>query len=265
MTRKQENDALFWELRVSNEDYELKSDKIINGDNVVVALKDENGYWKMKEDDDDAVVGTRFRSSVDVLGLVVDSDVIGVGSSNLENAVRVNASDLENVAPVESHFLDCPITLEEIKRAVWDCGSSKAPGPDGFTFKFLKKHWDTLKQDIVSYVKDFELSAHIPRGCNSSFITHVPKVDDPLVIRDFRPISLIGSQHKIIAKILANRLSQVVSSVVSEAQMAYIKGRQITLQEKKALMTNEKSSLLEKSSSLNQFNDENRRRHLSSQ
>ncbi|GJS41117.1 RNA-directed DNA polymerase, eukaryota, reverse transcriptase zinc-binding domain protein [Tanacetum coccineum] len=105
--------------------------------------------------------------------------------------------------------------------------SSKVPGPDGFTFKFFKKHWNTLDQDIVSYVKDFEASGSIPRSCNSSFITLVPKVEDPLVIGDFHPISLIGNQYKIIAKILANRLSRVLPSVVREAQMVYIKGCQI--------------------------------------
>ncbi|GKD51406.1 putative RNA-directed DNA polymerase [Tanacetum coccineum] len=116
---------------------------------------------------------------------------------------------------------------EEIKEAVWNCGSSKAPDPDGFSFKLFKKYWSMLKHDIVSFVKDFKVSGLIPRGCNSSFITLVPKVEDPLVISDFRPISLIGSQYKIIAKILANRLSRVLPSVVGEVQMAYIKGRQI--------------------------------------
>nr|GEV11902.1 hypothetical protein [Tanacetum cinerariifolium] len=74
---------------------------------------------------------------------------------------------------------------------------------------------------------EFEVSTLIPRGCNSSFIALVPKVDNPLVVGDFRPISLIGSQYKIIAKILANRLSRVVSLVVGDVQMAYIKGHQI--------------------------------------
>ncbi|GJZ11817.1 putative RNA-directed DNA polymerase, eukaryota, reverse transcriptase zinc-binding domain protein [Tanacetum coccineum] len=50
-------------------------------------------------------------------------------------------------------------------------------------------------------------------SCNSSFITLVPKCDDPLVLNDYMPISLIGCQYKIIAMILANRLGKVIASV----------------------------------------------------
>nr|GEY67640.1 cysteine-rich receptor-like protein kinase [Tanacetum cinerariifolium] len=55
----------------------------------------------------------------------------------------------------------------------------------------------------------------------------VPKVDEPVSLNNYRPISLIGCQYKIIAKLLANRLVKIISSVVSEVQMAFIKGRQI--------------------------------------
>ncbi|GJU35576.1 RNA-directed DNA polymerase, eukaryota, reverse transcriptase zinc-binding domain protein [Tanacetum coccineum] len=117
--------------------------------------------------------------------------------------------------------------MQEIKDAVWECGGDKAPAPDGFTFKFIKSHWDILGHDIFRYMKEFETSSLIPRGCNSSFITLIPKVEDPLVIHDYRPISLIGCQYKTIAKVLANRLALVISLVVGESQTAFIKGRQI--------------------------------------
>ncbi|GJS28161.1 RNA-directed DNA polymerase, eukaryota [Tanacetum coccineum] len=71
----------------------------------------------------------------------------------------------------------------------------------------------------LSFDEDFETSSYIPRGCNSSFITLVPKLEDPLVIGDFRPISLIECQYKIVAKVLANRLSKVISSVVAFASV----------------------------------------------
>ncbi|GKD50374.1 hypothetical protein Tco_1279350 [Tanacetum coccineum] len=44
--------------------------------------------------------------------------------------------------------LDSIVTMEEIKNAVWDCGSQKAPGSDGFTFMFVKKYWNLLHLDI---------------------------------------------------------------------------------------------------------------------
>ncbi|GJU37502.1 RNA-directed DNA polymerase, eukaryota [Tanacetum coccineum] len=148
---------------------------------------------------------------------------------NEENCSRpqFTSSLFKQLSQDDIKFLDCSFTTLEIKEAVWDCGSSKSLGPDGFTFTFFKKHWDIVEHDVISYVKDFEVSAHIPKGCNSSFITLVPKVEDPLTIGDFRPISLIGCQYKIIAKILARRLSRVVSSVIRDVQMAFIKGRQI--------------------------------------
>ncbi|GJT93611.1 hypothetical protein Tco_1082456 [Tanacetum coccineum] len=80
----------------------------------------------------------------------------------------------------ECSLLDLPFSTQEIKEAVWSCGGDKAPGPDGFSFKLLKKHWDIFSFDIISYVKEFETKAFIPRGCNSSFINLVPKIKDPL-------------------------------------------------------------------------------------
>ena len=55
----------------------------------------------------------------------------------------------------------------------------------------------------------------------------IPKICDAKFVSDFRPISLIGCQYKIIGKILANRLSSVIGSCVSSEQSAFIKGRNI--------------------------------------
>ncbi|GJX77165.1 putative RNA-directed DNA polymerase, eukaryota, reverse transcriptase zinc-binding domain protein [Tanacetum coccineum] len=64
-------------------------------------------------------------------------------------------------------------------------------------------------------------------GSNSSFITLIPKVSNPIHIKDFRLISLIGIHYKIIAKILANRLSKVIDKIISHEQSAFITGFQI--------------------------------------
>nr|GEY83678.1 putative RNA-directed DNA polymerase, eukaryota, reverse transcriptase zinc-binding domain protein [Tanacetum cinerariifolium] len=94
--------------------------------------------------------------------------------------------------------LESKVSNEEIKRAIWDCGTDKAPGPDGFTF-----------------------------GCNSLFIALIPKILDANLVKDFRPISLIGSIYKISAKVLTNRLVGVLREIVNEVQSAFIADRQI--------------------------------------
>ena len=71
------------------------------------------------------------------------------------------------------------------------------------------------------------MNAVFPKGLNSSFIALIPKIKDPQLISDFRPISLIGCVYKIIAKVLSNRLSKVMNHLIDERQLAFVKGRQL--------------------------------------
>nr|GEY00250.1 RNA-directed DNA polymerase, eukaryota, reverse transcriptase zinc-binding domain protein [Tanacetum cinerariifolium] len=75
--------------------------------------------------------------------------------------IMVDGMWIESPNKVE---LESDVSIEEIKRAVWDCGIDKSPGPDGFTF-----------------------------GCNSSFLALILKIPDANTVKDFRPISLVGS------------------------------------------------------------------------
>ncbi|GJR59837.1 RNA-directed DNA polymerase, eukaryota [Tanacetum coccineum] len=127
----------------------------------------------------------------------------------------------------QSIDLESNVTIEEIKRAVWDCGIDKSPGPDGFTFGFYRRYWDIIKKDVADAVSFFFISGNFPKGGNSSFIALIPKMQDAKVVKDYRPISLIGSLYKIIAKILANRLVGVLGELVNEVQSAFIVNRQI--------------------------------------
>ncbi|GKA09496.1 RNA-directed DNA polymerase, eukaryota [Tanacetum coccineum] len=126
-----------------------------------------------------------------------------------------------------SCYLERDVTIEEIKKAVWDCGFDKSHGLDGFTFEFFKKYWSIVGNDVVNAVKEFFLSSTFPNGCNPSFVALIPKVLDAKHLNDFRPISLVGCQYKIIGKILANRLSLVIDDIISQEQSAFMKGRQI--------------------------------------
>nr|GEX42708.1 RNA-directed DNA polymerase, eukaryota [Tanacetum cinerariifolium] len=112
--------------------------------------------------------------------------------------------------------LESDVSNEEIKRAIWDCGIDKSPGPDGFTFGFYRRFWNLIENDVYDAVKYFITYGVIPKGFNSYFIALILKIPDANTVKDFRPISLIGSLYKIITKILANRLVGVLGDIVNE-------------------------------------------------
>lgn len=113
----------------------------------------------------------------------------------------------------------------EIKEAVWECEGSKCPGRDGFNFTFIKRFWEVTKEDVMRMLKDFYSNGKWPRGANSTFVTLVPKVDNPQGLEGFRPISLVGSLYKIVAKVLSWRLKKVLKKVIDISQCAFIRGR----------------------------------------
>jgi len=114
---------------------------------------------------------------------------------------------------------------EEIKRVVWSGGSDRSPGLDGLNFKFIKQFWEVIKPDFLRFFDEFYVNGVFPRGLNASFIALIPKVADPQVLNDYRPISLIGCTYKILAKVLANKLKKVMHSIINERQSTFIEGR----------------------------------------
>ncbi|GJR45012.1 RNA-directed DNA polymerase, eukaryota [Tanacetum coccineum] len=128
----------------------------------------------------------------------------------------------------ESPSISATTLDRKLKRRFWGTVVlNKAPGPDGFTFGFYKRYWGLIESDVVAAVKYFFQTGTFYKGCNSSFISLIPKIPDAKLVKDFRPISLIGSLYKIITKILANRIMLVLGNLVNEVQSAFMADRQI--------------------------------------
>ncbi|GJR43314.1 RNA-directed DNA polymerase, eukaryota [Tanacetum coccineum] len=83
------------------------------------------------------------------------------------------------------------------------------------------------RRNLCVAVEWFFDHSSFTRGCNSSFISLILKVQDPKFVNDYRPISLIGSLYKVVTKILATRLSFIISDLISDVQTAFLPNRQI--------------------------------------
>ncbi|XP_058732688.1 uncharacterized protein LOC131604250 [Vicia villosa] len=138
------------------------------------------------------------------------------------NIVAVKLEDEEDRGALEAEF-----SRDEIKAAVWESDGEKCPGPNGFNLGFIEKCWNFMQEDIYKLVMDFHKSASLPKAITASFISLIPKNANPQCLKEYRPICLIGCLYKIISKILANRIKQVLNSIISPTQSAFVPGRQI--------------------------------------
>jgi exonuclease III len=125
----------------------------------------------------------------------------------------------------DADFICRPFDETEIKECIVNSDGNKSPGPDGFNFEFYKNCWEVVKEDFISLFNEFHSNAKLPKGLLSYFITLIPKIPNPHVIKDFRPISLLGSVYKTVAKVLAARMGTVMGNLISNNQSAFIKGR----------------------------------------
>ena len=84
-----------------------------------------------------------------------------------------------------------------------------------------------VERDVLAVFDEFYLHSKFEKSLNATFLALVPKKNDAFNIQDFRPISLVGSVYKILAKVLANRLKEVLNQLISESQNSFVGGRQI--------------------------------------
>ncbi|KAK3205564.1 hypothetical protein Dsin_019610 [Dipteronia sinensis] len=123
--------------------------------------------------------------------------------------------------------LEVEFSEDEVWKAVSDCDGNKAPGPDGLNLNFIKSNWEVIKGDFMNFLHTFYNDGSVIKDFNCTFIALIPKVKASASLQDYRPISLVGSLYKVLAKVLANRLKNVMDSVIGPAQMAFVKDRQI--------------------------------------
>ncbi|KAK3226755.1 hypothetical protein Dsin_006617 [Dipteronia sinensis] len=77
------------------------------------------------------------------------------------------------------------------------------------------------------FFAEFHKNSSIVKDLNHTFIALILKCLRLESLKGFRPISLVGSMYKLLAKVLANRLKKVMNSIIGEVQMPIVKRRQI--------------------------------------
>ena len=121
-------------------------------------------------------------------------------------------------------------TLKECKKALDHMKINKTPGTDGFPVEFYRYFWEDLGPLILeSFQYAFEhniLSSEKRRAV----LRLIPKKDKDITqLKNWRPISLLNTDYKLLTHVLANRMQDVLSEIISKDQSGYLKGRYIGL------------------------------------
>ncbi|KAK2638348.1 hypothetical protein Ddye_026143 [Dipteronia dyeriana] len=126
--------------------------------------------------------------------------------------LKINKLNLKKLSTVESDY-----SSEEVNEALCSCDGNKAPSPDGLNLNFSKLSWEMIHEDFMNFIHDFHRYGSIVKKVNNTFIILILKVKESASVMDFKPISLVGTMYKILAKVLANRLKGVMNSVIGES------------------------------------------------
>ena len=87
--------------------------------------------------------------------------------------------------------------------------------------------WSNFENEIAVFISKFFIFGRLLVEINQTWLALMPKIDNAVEVKDFRPISMVGCLYKLITKILAARLKTMMGELVGEAQLAFINGRQI--------------------------------------
>ena len=113
--------------------------------------------------------------------------------------------------------------------------TNKSPGLDGLTVEFYRTFWDIISELLIDSYNEAFRDGSLSDSRNFVLMSLIFKKNDRSDIKNYRPISLANIDYKILAFVLANRLQNVLSKLISHDQTGYVKGRFIGFNIRKTL------------------------------
>lgn len=149
----------------------------------------------------------------------------------MENNVEGRRKCLNSVPYIVTEEMNKNLTSEilekEVEMAVKDLPNNKTPGLDSIPNELLKVLWNIVGNDITEMLDETLNIRILHPPLNEGLTSMIPKSDILINIRNFRPIAVLTSTYKIMAKTLVNILQPILPKVILPTQTAFVKERSI--------------------------------------
>uniref|UniRef100_A0A803TP25 Reverse transcriptase domain-containing protein n=1 Tax=Anolis carolinensis TaxID=28377 RepID=A0A803TP25_ANOCA len=185
-------------------------------------------YFKLNKEEDTTIDMIWDASKAYIRGMLIQQGAKEKRRRKSEFLKIEGEIDIPRITEKQREILNREISEEEISRAIKRLPANKAPGPDGLTSQYYKIFQDILIIPLQKVMNSILEGKNPPQTWKNANIVVIPKDKaENTKIQNYRPISLLNTDYKIFASILATRLKEVLIERIEEDQSGFLPGRQM--------------------------------------
>ena len=148
--------------------------------------------------------------------------------SNAEMKLYLDGINTSVLSDSEKESCEGRLTAEECRATLKTFKLNKSPGNDGLPIEFYIKFWPIFSHNMLDSFNYAYEHGELSTSQRQAIVTLLDKGKDRTQLKNWRPISLLNSDYKIISKAIANRFTKYLSQLIPENQTGFIKGRNIS-------------------------------------
>jgi exonuclease III len=157
----------------------------------------------------------------------VSKEHTGDPQAREEVLAAVRAANLTVPADAAEAVGDPLVMVAEVRGALKRSKPGKAPGLDGLPVEMYRRCMGVCAPVLARVYSAMGATGHAPRGFNDGVIVTFHKAGVRSDPANYRPITLLNTDYRVLAKLLAYRLRHVQGAVIEPEQVAFLPGRLI--------------------------------------
>ena len=237
-TLKHEKDQLesevndFYDRKTKGAQIRSRATWIENGEkntryffNLERKIQCDNTIYKLQKDShfvyDDEEILTCINDFYKKLYISSNPDKVAINS-------YINEEDSLNILDDNDKYsCDVDLQIEELDIALKNMKRNKSPGIDGLPTEFYQFFWHELREPLYNALQECYQKQELCTSMRTAVLSILYKKGDKCNLNNYRPISLLNTDYKILTFCLANRLQTVLPKIIKLDQTGYIKNRYI--------------------------------------